>query len=58
MICFGSHIDGFIVVVVDTHVLQQGARREANVIAAAKTAVEVALGLVTLGKKVFYLTFH
>uniref|UniRef100_A0A1D1Y722 ERBB-3 BINDING PROTEIN 1 n=1 Tax=Anthurium amnicola TaxID=1678845 RepID=A0A1D1Y722_9ARAE len=49
----GCHIDGFIVVVAHTHVLQEGplTGRAADVIAAANTAAEVALRLVRPGKK-------
>ncbi|XP_057476724.1 ERBB-3 BINDING PROTEIN 1-like [Actinidia eriantha] len=49
----GCHIDGFIAVVAHTHVLQQGpvTGRQADVIAAANTAAEVALRLVRPGKK-------
>ena len=53
----GCHIDGFIAVVAHTHVLQQGpvTGRQADVIAAANTAAEVALRLVRPGKKVKYV---
>ncbi|KAG6472838.1 hypothetical protein ZIOFF_070316 [Zingiber officinale] len=49
----GCHIDGFITVVAHTHVIQEGpvTGRAADVIAAANTAVEVALCLVRPGKK-------
>ncbi|XP_052174268.1 ERBB-3 BINDING PROTEIN 1-like [Diospyros lotus] len=49
----GCHIDGFIAVVAHTHVLQEGpvTGRQADVIAAAVTAAEVALRLVRPGKK-------
>ncbi|KAE8649565.1 hypothetical protein Csa_017967 [Cucumis sativus] len=50
----GCHIDGFIAVVLHTHVLQEGpvTGRAADVIAAANTAAEVTLMLVRPGKKV------
>ena len=53
----GCHIDGFIAVVAHTHVLRVGpvTGRAADVIAAANTAVEVALRLVRPGKKVSFL---
>ena len=53
----GCHIDGFIAVVAHTHVLQEGpvTGRQADVIAAAVTAAEVALRLVRPGKKVNYV---
>lgn len=49
----GCHIDGFIALVAHTHVLQEGAitGRQADVMAAANTAAEVALRLVRPGKK-------
>eukprot|EP01018_Ginkgo_biloba_P000797 Gb_24072 [translate_table: standard] len=49
----GCHIDGFITVVAHTHVLQEGpvTGRQADVIAAANTAAEVALRLVKPGRK-------
>ncbi|XP_047325620.1 ERBB-3 BINDING PROTEIN 1-like [Impatiens glandulifera] len=49
----GCHIDGFIALVAHTHVIQDGAitGRQADVIAAANTAAEVALRLVRPGKK-------
>ncbi|XP_010553237.1 PREDICTED: ERBB-3 BINDING PROTEIN 1-like [Tarenaya hassleriana] len=49
----GCHIDGFIAVVAQTIVLQEGpiTGRKADVIAAANTAAEVALRLVRPGKK-------
>lgn len=53
----GCHIDGFIAVVLHTHVLQEGpvTGRAADVIAAANTAAEVTLMLVRPGKKVIVL---
>lgn len=50
----GCHIDGFIAVVAHTHVLKDGpvTGRQADVIAAANTAAEVALRLVRPGRKV------
>ena len=50
----GCHIDGFIAVGAHTHVVRQGpvTGRQADVIAAANTAAEVALRLVRPGKKV------
>ncbi|CAL5335181.1 unnamed protein product [Camellia sinensis] len=49
----GCHIDGFIAVVAHTHVLQGGpvTGSQADVIAAANTAAEVALRLVRPGRK-------
>ncbi|KAL4346668.1 hypothetical protein GQ457_17G006420 [Hibiscus cannabinus] len=49
----GCHIDGFIAVVAHTHVVKDGpvSGRQADVIAAANTAAEVALRLVRPGKK-------
>ncbi|GAB2211670.1 hypothetical protein Droror1_Dr00024996 [Drosera rotundifolia] len=49
----GCHIDGFIVVVAHTHVIQDGpvTDRKADVITAANTTAEVALRLVRSGKK-------
>ncbi|XP_047321492.1 ERBB-3 BINDING PROTEIN 1-like [Impatiens glandulifera] len=49
----GCHIDGFIAVVAHTHVLHDGpvTGRQADVIAAANTAAEVALRLVRPGRK-------
>ncbi|KAF9592054.1 hypothetical protein IFM89_011804 [Coptis chinensis] len=49
----GCHIDGFIAVLAHTHVLLDGpiTGRQADVIAAANTAAEVALRLVRPGKK-------
>lgn len=49
----GCHIDGFIATVAHTHVVQEGpvTGRNADVIAAANTAAEVALRLVRPGKK-------
>ncbi|KAG5550585.1 hypothetical protein RHGRI_015514 [Rhododendron griersonianum] len=49
----GCHIDGFIAVVAHTHVLKDGpvTGRQADVIAAANTAAEVALRLVRPGRK-------
>ncbi|XP_022747568.1 ERBB-3 BINDING PROTEIN 1-like isoform X1 [Durio zibethinus] len=49
----GCHIDGFIAVVAHTHVIQDGpvTGRQADVVAAANTAAEVALRLVRPGKK-------
>ncbi|CAL5351520.1 unnamed protein product [Camellia sinensis] len=54
-IAMGCHIDGFIAEVAHTYVIQQGpvTGRQADVIAAANTAVEVALRLVRPGKKLF-----
>lgn len=50
----GCHIDGFIAVVAHTHVVQSGpiTGKQADVVAAANTAAEVALRLVRPGKKV------
>lgn len=52
----GCHIDGFIAVVAHTHVIQEGpiTGRQADVIAAANTAAEVALRLVRPGKNVSF----
>ncbi|KAH1123406.1 hypothetical protein J1N35_006566 [Gossypium stocksii] len=49
----GCHIDGFIAVVAHTHVVQSGpiTGKQADVVAAANTAAEVALRLVRPGKK-------
>ncbi|XWS59978.1 hypothetical protein CRYUN_Cryun08bG0168500 [Craigia yunnanensis] len=49
----GCHIDGFIAIVAHTHVVQDGSvtGRQADVVAAANTAAEVALRLVRPGKK-------
>ncbi|XP_057513211.1 ERBB-3 BINDING PROTEIN 1-like isoform X2 [Actinidia eriantha] len=49
----GCHIDGFIAVVAHTHVLHGGSvtGRQADVIAAANTAAEVALRLIRPGRK-------
>ncbi|XP_039002755.1 ERBB-3 BINDING PROTEIN 1 isoform X1 [Hibiscus syriacus] len=49
----GCHIDGFIAVVAHTHVVKDGpvSGRQADVIASANTAAEVALRLVRPGKK-------
>ncbi|GMI79930.1 A. THALIANA ERBB-3 BINDING PROTEIN 1, ERBB-3 BINDING PROTEIN 1 [Hibiscus trionum] len=49
----GCHIDGLIAVVAHTHVVKDGpvSGRQADVIAAANTAAEVALRLVRPGKK-------
>ena len=54
---WGCHIDGFIAVDAHTHVDRQGpvTGRQADVIAAANTAAEVALMLVRPGKKVKYV---
>ncbi|KAE8661033.1 ERBB-3 BINDING PROTEIN 1 [Hibiscus syriacus] len=53
----GCHIDGFIAVVARTHVDKDGpvSGRQADVIAAANTAAEVALRLVRPGKKIIVL---
>ena len=53
----GCHIDGFIAVVAHTHVLHGGpvTGREADVIAAANTAAEVALRLIRPGRKVNFI---
>jgi methionine aminopeptidase len=55
----GCHIDGFIAVVAQTHVLQEGpvTGRAADVIAAANTAAEVALRLLRPGRKVLHGSF-
>ena len=52
----GCHIDGFIAIVAHTHVVQDGpvSGRQADVVAAANTAAEVALRLVRPGKKVLF----
>ncbi|XP_047341525.1 ERBB-3 BINDING PROTEIN 1 [Impatiens glandulifera] len=49
----GCHIDGFIAVVAHTHMLSDGpvTGRQADVIAAANTAAEVALRLIRPGRK-------
>ncbi|KAL7207879.1 hypothetical protein ACSBR1_029766 [Camellia fascicularis] len=49
----GCHIDGFIVVVAHTHVLQEGPMTgsQVDVIAAANTAAKVALRLLRPGRK-------
>ena len=53
----GCHIDGFIAIVAHTRVVQDGlvTGRQADVVAAANTAAEVALRLVRPGKKVIVL---